>query len=229
MLLTGSEIRKAMGDGKIIIDPCTPEQIGPNSVDLTLADTLILYELAPDDGIIRQQQTPDGKQLTLPIFLDTANAQHPSLSLRIPEAGLLLRPGKFYLAACKEKMQADDYVMELQPRSSITRLGLIVHGGMGEIGAMGTWTFGLQPLVPVYVRPGLRICKVVFHKAEAGGVLYRGKYLNETGVGASKIGMDVKKRPALEAVPPAPDPEPEKTEPVKKVPVRARKKEEEKS
>jgi dCTP deaminase len=205
MLLTGTEIRKAMEEGRIIVDPLTPEHVGPNSVDLTLADVLILYELALDDGIIRQQATPDGKQLVLPIFLDTANAQHPSLSLKIPESGLLLRPGKFYLAACRERVQADEYVAEIQSRSSVTRLGLIVHGGVGEMGATGTWTFGLQPLVPVYVRPGLRICKMVFHKAEAGGTLYRGKYLNETGVGASKIGLDVKKRPPLEVVSPAPE------------------------
>jgi dCTP deaminase len=205
-MLTGKEIQKAITEGRIQFgEPLNPEHLGPNSVDLTLDSTLILYELAPDDGIIRQQKTADGRMVALPVFLDTANANHPSLTLGLPANGLLLRPGKFYLAACRERVQADALIMEIQPRSSITRLGLIVHGGMGEIGAMGAWTFGLQPLVPVYVRPGMRICKMVFHNPEgAEASLYRGKYLNEPGVGASKIGLDVKIRPAVEPDPPAP-------------------------
>ena len=48
-MLVDSEILKAIKKKQIIIDPFIPEHLGPNSYDVTLNDTLVVYESEPLD------------------------------------------------------------------------------------------------------------------------------------------------------------------------------------
>ena len=143
MILTGDEITARLGSD-IHIDPFDPEQLNPNSYNLTLHDELMIYE---------------------EVVLDM---RHPNRIRRvpIPAEGIVLQPHQLYLARTRERTETHNLVPMLEGRSSVGRLGLFVHvtAGFGDVGFCGYWTLEMLAVQPVRIYPGVPICQISYHE-----------------------------------------------------------------
>tara|TARA_Y100000310_G_C20475812_1_gene712349 strand:- start:33 stop:605 length:573 start_codon:yes stop_codon:yes gene_type:complete len=155
MILSDRDIEKYMGS-KIKIDPI-PDleiQLGSCLLDFRLGCVFRIFE--PHSGI--SVIDPEDK-----IDLDDV--------MRRIEVGdgeaFTMQPGEFVLAGTKEKLElSDDMMGRLEGRSSLGRLGIIVHStaGVFDPGYIGNPTLELGNLgkMPVVLRPGMRICAFTF-------------------------------------------------------------------
>lgn len=170
MILSGLEIERRLGSD-IIIDPYRREQLNPNSYNLRLHDTLLVYEHSELD-----MKTPNAAK-----------------ELIIPEDGLLLESGKLYLGRTIEHTRTENLVPMLEGRSSIGRLGLFVHitAGFGDVGFNGFWTLEIFCVQPIRVYAGVEICQIFYHTLEGEYASYSGgKYQNNRGIQASMLYKD---------------------------------------
>ena len=170
MILSGQKIKESIGTD-IVIEPFTISHLNPNSYNLTLGNDLLIYE----DELLDMKQKPS------------------THSIKIPEEGYILKPGKLYLGQTAEFTHTDKYVPMLEGRSSIGRLGLSIHvtAGFGDIGFSGYWTLELFCLQPIRIYAGVPICQIYYHTIADNYSLYNaGKYSNNLGVQASKLYED---------------------------------------
>lgn len=168
MILTGNEIKLQREAGNIIISDWDETRLGPNSYNLRLSPELMAYKEAVLDP---KQDNRTGR-------------------LVIPEEGLVLHPGRLYLAKTVEYTETHNLVPMLVGRSSIGRLGIFVHvtAGFGDVGFSGNWTLELTCVQPVRVYPGMEICQI-YYQTTTGEILsqYHGKYQGSRDVVASRI------------------------------------------
>lgn len=79
----------------------------------------------------------------------------------------LVQPGEFVLGVTQERITVpDDLVVRVEGRSSLGRLGIIVHSTAGFVdpGFSGTITLEISNLnrLPVALYPGMRVCQIAF-------------------------------------------------------------------
>ena len=143
MILTDHTIIDEMNEGNIKIEPYNPANLGTNSYDLTLSNTLVLYT----------ERVLDVKK------------KNPSAPMIIPAEGIILQPGIVYLASTVEYTQTLKHVPVIQGKSSLGRLGLFVHvtAGFGDVGFAGHWTLELLVIQPLKIYPGMKIAQIVYH------------------------------------------------------------------
>lgn len=160
-MLTGPEIIKQIAFGNIEIDPLDYRRVGANSVDLTLGDTLLVYE--PDSV---------GE-----VALDMAKPPKTE-EIKIPKEGFWLCPGKLYLGVTRERAGSKKYATQIAGRSSTGRLGLWVHvtAGFGDVGFVGHWTLELTTVHMLKVYPGAAICQIAFQQTVGARQAYSGRY-----------------------------------------------------
>lgn len=154
----------------IDVNPFEPGHLGPNSLDLTLAGTLLTYR-RPNAGPLR------------------ADRENPTEEHRIPAGGFLLRPGVLYLGSTVERTECHGLVPVLNGRSSVGRLGVSVHvtAGFGDDGFDGRWTLEITAVEPVVVHAGARICQVAFFTLHGARQPYRGRYQGQHQPTASRM------------------------------------------
>ena len=143
MILTDHTITAEMNNGNIVIEPFNPANLGTNSYDLTLSNTLILYS----------ERVLDVRR------------KNPSAPIIIPEEGIVLQPNIVYLASTIEYTQTLRHVPILMGKSSLGRLGLFVHvtAGFGDVGFAGHWTLELVCVQPVRIYAGMKIAQIVYN------------------------------------------------------------------
>lgn len=188
MVLTGHEIVRQMELGAIHISPFVPAHLGPNSYDVSLHPKLLVYDL-PAGNVLDMKQ------------------DNPTLSVTIPEDGLVLQPGTLYLGCSNETATSHRFVPMFEGRSSIGRLGINTHitAGFGDVGwgylpnAEGqlvcqypTWTLEIEVVHPIRVYPNVRIGQVYFMMPEGEISYYKGKYTQQRAPQASKLFQDFK-------------------------------------
>jgi dCTP deaminase len=173
LILSGKEIKKHLGN-EIIIDPYDDKYLNPNSYNLRLHNELLFY----DEDILDMKKP------------------NKTISLIIPEDGLVLEPGRLYLGRTLEYTRTDKYVPMLEGRSSVGRLGLYIHvtAGFGDVGFSGYWTLEIQCVHPIKIYPGVEICQIYYHTIEGDNEKYcSGKYQNNTGIQPSLLYKDFEK------------------------------------
>ena len=143
MILTDHTITEEMNKCNIIFEPFNPANLGTNSYDLTLSNTLILYT----------ERVLDVRK------------KNPSAPIIIPEEGIVLQPNIVYLASTIEYTQTLRHVPILMGKSSLGRLGLFVHvtAGFGDVGFAGHWTLELVCVQPVRIYAGMKIAQIVYN------------------------------------------------------------------
>ena len=151
-VLSDGTIRRMVEAGEIVIRPWNPELIQPASIDLRLGDTFRVFHnhLAP---LIDLRDGPP-KGLTEEV-------------MATPEEAFVIHPGEFCLGRTLEWVELpDDIVARIEGKSSLGRLGLIVHATAGfcDPGWKGTLTLELNNLtrVPIILHPGLEIAQLSF-------------------------------------------------------------------
>ena len=111
----------------------------------------------------------------------------------------VIHPGELVLGVTKEYIKMpNDLVGRLDGRSSLGRLGIVVHSTAGSIdpGFEGNITLEITNLsrLPVCLWPNTRVCRLTFDQlsspSEKPYNKTNSKYLKQTGPEASRIGSD---------------------------------------
>ncbi|HEX2293899.1 MAG TPA: dCTP deaminase [Actinomycetota bacterium] len=151
MILSDRDIRKAIGDGRIGIDPFDESDVQPSSVDLHVDR----------------------------YFRTFHNHRHPFIDVKQPMENLtelvevrgddpfILHPGEFVLGSTAEYVSLpDDLVARLEGKSSLGRLGLLIHSTAGYVdpGFEGHLTLELSNVanLPITIYPGMKIGQISF-------------------------------------------------------------------
>lgn len=188
MVLSDHDIKIALKTGKIKITP-VPDlktQLGSNSIDLRLGNVFRIFDHSKYAFI-----DPFKKNIGEDITREVINkAGEP----------FIIQPGDFVLGTTIEYLELpDDLVGNLEGRSSIGRLGIMVHSTAASIecGFKGKITLELANMgkMPVALYPGMRICAVSFMEMTSpADVPYykkrKPKYLGQKKPGESKLEMD---------------------------------------
>lgn len=154
MVLSDTDIKKFIEQKKITIKPA-PDlaiQLGPCSLDLRLGSIFRVFDY--------------GKHAFLDPFRKNSDSVTKRVKVKKGEA-FILHPGDFVLAATEEFLTiSNDMIGRLEGRSSIGRLGIVIHSTAGRIdpGWRGNVTLEIANMgkIPVALYPSMRICSVSF-------------------------------------------------------------------
>ncbi len=186
-ILLRAEIEKEYERGAIILNPYIPENLGPNSYDVTLHNTLTVYVIKSSKFSPRHS------------YLDS-RGENVTKTFTIPPDGFILKPGILYIGCTVEEAGSDYYIPMYEGRSSMARLGIQSHisAGYGDIGFKKQWTLEITVTHPVKIYPGMAIGQVYFHHVNPAYNLpqyrYNGKYVNQSGPTPSLSYMDNDKK-----------------------------------
>jgi dCTP deaminase len=153
MILNDTAIRRALDAGRVVIDPLGDNAIQPASVDVRLGDRLRIFR--PRDKYLTLSPKEPTEELTeliqLGVFTDSYH----------------LHPDDFILGLTVEHITLPpDLVASVNGKSSLGRLGLLVHATAGFIdpGWSGRITLELKNIRsgPILLYPGMPIAQIAF-------------------------------------------------------------------
>jgi dCTP deaminase len=150
-VLSDRDIRAALEAGNVKIRPYDPIDLQPSSVDLHLDRAFRVFRNNRYPYIDVRQPQPDLTEL-----------------LRIEEdEPFILHPGEFVLGQTLEWVELpDDLVARLEGRSSLGRLGLLIHSTAGYVdpGWKGNLTLELSNVanLPIALYADMRIGQISF-------------------------------------------------------------------
>ena len=153
MVLSDRTIRRLLAEGRIGIDPYDEALLQPSSVDVRVDRFFRVFH----------------------------NARYPFIDVKEPQEELtelveidgdrpfILHPGEFVLGQTTEWVELpDDLVARLEGRSSLGRIGLLIHSTAGYIdpGFRGTVTLELSNVanLPIALDCGMRIGQISFFR-----------------------------------------------------------------
>lgn len=153
--LSDRGIEDALRSGGLIIRPLGENSIQPASVDIRLSDQVMMFRDVGRDHIDVREDNVDLMELT------TISEDSP----------FMLRPGDFVLASTLEWINIPaDLVARLDGKSSLGRMGLLIHSTAGFIdpGFSGTITLELSNVsnLPVTLYPRMKIGQLSFQRLE---------------------------------------------------------------
>jgi dCTP deaminase len=153
VILSDRSIREEIEAGRILIDPFDPGCVQPSSVDLHVDS----------------------------VFRTFHNARYPYIDVKRPMDDLtevidvpggeafILHPGEFVLGSTLERIVLpEDLVARLEGKSSLGRLGLLIHSTAGYVdpGWDGYLTLELSNVanLPITIYPGMKIGQISFFR-----------------------------------------------------------------
>lgn len=158
MILSDRDIKKALENGRIKVESAHPEMfrhVHASSMDFRLSNTFKVYEHSK--YAILDPKSPDSFAKNMRVI--TIENDEP----------FIVQPGEFVLGVTQEELTlCDDLVARVEGRSSLGRLGIIVHSTAGFVdpGFSGTITLEISNLnrLPVALYPGMRVCQIAFEQ-----------------------------------------------------------------
>ena len=184
MVLSDVDVKKALEAGEISIEPAPDldSQLGACSLDLRLGPEFRVFERARTAFI-----DPRG-------FIDWDS--FTSVVRVEDDKPFIMHPQELVLASTIESIRIPANILgRLEGRSSLGRLGIIVHGtaplfypgfhgcAVMELGNIGP--------MPVALYPGMRICSFTFERLSSpSSKPYQGKYSGQSGPVGSKLQRD---------------------------------------
>lgn len=187
MVLSDRDIKKRLKDATIILKPQPKEdQISSFSIDLHLSHEFFVFEYSKMPFL-----DPMNRDIEIPVR---------KVSVKKGER-FILQTNSFVLGSTVERVELpDDIVGRVEGRSSLGRLGIVIHSTAPHFdpGFRGQLTLELGNIgsMPVAVYPGMRICAISFEQlsspAEVPYYKKKGaKYINQSGPTISKIHRDL--------------------------------------
>lgn len=150
MFLSDADIVKEVTAGRITLKPFDKARLQPASYDILLGNTFLLndeYTAAIIDPIkkiyakTREVHIKDGDEF-------------------------ILRPGISVLGTSKDYFGSDHYLIQLGGKSSLARVGLMIHNTAGIVNPGHflhiTLEITNQNNIPIVLRPGMKIAQVTF-------------------------------------------------------------------
>ncbi len=171
MYLSDSDIKKAIDCKDITISDFDIKRLQPVSYDILLGNKFFLTETHRDGYI-----DPHNKKFPKAREIHVNDKDH-----------FIIHPGVSVLAWSRDYFGSDKYLIQLSGKSSLARIGLIVHNTAGIVnpGDYLNITLELYNLnsIPILLRPGMEIAQLTFSKisTEPKKVYSRqtGKYVDE--------------------------------------------------
>lgn len=156
VILSDGSIEQALADGRVVIDPLADGAVQPSSVDVRVDRQFRLFSNHRYPYIDVRQPQPDLTELV------EVEGDEP----------FVLHPGEFVLGSTLERIGLpDDLVARLEGKSSLGRLGLLIHSTAGFIdaGFEGHVTLELSNVatLPITIYPGMPIGQVAFFTLDA--------------------------------------------------------------
>lgn len=150
MFLSDVDIKKAVKAGDIVLKPFSASRLQPASYDILLGNKFVMNDeyatnfVDPAKKIYaktREVTVGDGKEF-------------------------ILHPGMSVLGVSKEYFGSRAYLIQVGGKSSLARVGLMIHNTAGIInpGHFLNITFEItnQSNVPIVLRPGMEIAQLTF-------------------------------------------------------------------
>ena len=188
MILSDTDLLSRLRDGDLVVEPLDDIdlQVQPASIDVRLGREFLEFQRA-----------------NIPCIHPNSEAEVDEyVTETVVEEGdeFILHPGDFVLGTTKERVEVPpDLVAQVEGRSSLGRLAVVVHATAGFIdpGFRGKITLELSNLgtAPVALTPGMRISQLVFTEMKSPSTRPYGaergsKYQDQAGPQASRIGGD---------------------------------------
>jgi dCTP deaminase len=153
VILSDRTLREQIAAGRIVIDPLDDTLVQPSSVDVRISNLFRVFRNHTRGVIDVKEDTTDLTEL-----------------IEIPADGsqpFMLHPGEFVLGSTLERIAVpDDLVARIEGKSSLGRLGLLIHSTAGFIdaGFDGHVTLELANVasLPITLYPGMKIGQVSF-------------------------------------------------------------------
>jgi dCTP deaminase len=185
LIYSDRTIKESISSGKIAIEPYEPSFVQPSSVDLRVSNGFRVF----------------------------VNHRYSVIDPRAPQADLtqlievgvdepfMLHPGEFVLGSTLERVRLGvDVVARLEGKSSLGRLGLLIHSTAGFIdpGFEGHITLELSNVatLPIAIYPGMKIGQISFYQMTTAAEYPYGspelgsKYQGQSGPTASRSHRD---------------------------------------
>jgi len=189
MILSDRDIRTYLQNGKITITPAPDlaDQLGSCSIDFHLGNTFKIFNHSKYPYI-----DPRSPNLSSEIMKEiVVDGSEP----------FIMRPGEFCLATTVEHLKIDDDLLgRLEGRSSLGRIGIIVHSTAARFdpGWDGTPVLELGNIgvLPVALYPGMKICSFTFEELSSPSEnpyskRKNAKYIGQKKPEASKISQEL--------------------------------------
>jgi dCTP deaminase len=153
VIFSDRTIKAALAEGRIEVEPLDERCIQPSSIDLRVDSAFRVFEnhryphidpRAPQEDLTKLVEVADG---------DT----------------FVLHPGEFVLGSTLERVRLGaDIVARLEGKSSLGRLGLLIHSTAGFVdpGFDGYLTLELSNVanLPIEIYPGMKIGQISFYQ-----------------------------------------------------------------
>ena len=176
MLLSDRDLKKAIADGRMALDPFDEAMVQPSSIDVRLDRFFRVFANHRYTHIDPAQQQDDLTELVEP------KGDEP----------FILHPGEFVLGSTLEVISlGDDLASRLEGKSSLGRLGLLTHSTAGFIdpGFSGHVTLELSNVanLPIKLYPGMKIGQICVIQLSSpsehpdGSSLYGSRYQDQRG------------------------------------------------
>lgn len=151
MILSDRTIRAELAAGRIVIDPLDDSCIQPSSVDLHLDRYFRVFRNHTMGHIDVKKNLEDLTELV------EADDEDP----------FILHPGEFVLGSTSERVAIPaDLVGRIEGKSSLGRLGLLIHTTAGFVDAgwdgQLTLEFSNVASLPITLYPGMKIGQISF-------------------------------------------------------------------
>jgi len=185
LVLSDRSIKEALAEGRIVIDPLDESDIQPASVDLHLGRMLLAFTSSHRPYVDLREDVAD---LTEELKL-------------ADDDPFMLHPGEFILGSTMETIHLpNDLVASLEGKSSLGRVGLVIHSTAGYVdpGWQGTLTLELTNVsrLPITLYYGMRIGQISFQRMTTpvdrpyGSKELGSRYFGSTGPTATRMHLD---------------------------------------
>jgi dCTP deaminase len=186
VVLSDRDILSHIDAGRIGVDPFDPRCVQPASVDIRLDHRFRVFRSSRHAFIDLAAPLDDVTEL-----VDVE-----------PKTRFILHPGEFVLGSTRERIRLpDDIVSRVEGKSSLGRLGLLIHSTAGFIdpGWDGHITLELSNVntIPITLYPGMRIGQLSFFALSSpaehpyGSPEAGSSYQGQSGPTPSRYRLDV--------------------------------------
>ncbi|HZM80787.1 MAG TPA: dCTP deaminase [Candidatus Limnocylindrales bacterium] len=181
MLLSDRDLVSEIKSGQLGLDPFEPSLVQPSSVDVRLDRLFRVF-----NNHLYTHIDPAERQDDLTALVDVPEGQ-----------AFILHPGEFVLASTLETVTlGQQLAARLEGKSSLGRLGLLVHSTAGFIdpGFSGHVTLELSNVasLPIRLWPGMKIGHICVLRLSSpaehpyGSAVYGSRYQHQRGPTASR-------------------------------------------